>query len=146
MKKTCDIPFYTHYNPPPKVSVKFSKPSLTQQQFRQEADINNIIASVNNAGTVNNPLWTGPRQPIYGDFASIPAADYMSAQNMLLDANNNFMALPSEVRKRFNNNPAELLAYIQGNPPVEELARLGLAPPVEQEKTLPPEANLEGEK
>lgn len=145
MKKTFEQRFYTHYNPPPKVGVKFSKPTLTQQQFKQEADINNIIASVNSAGVVNNPLWQGTRQPLYGDFSGIEVSDYLQAQSLLNEANSNFMALPSAVRQRFNNNPAELLDYLQGNPDIKELSALGLAPPVE-ETNSPPEANPEGEK
>ena len=127
MKRISEQKFYTRYNPPPKVSVKFSKPSLTQQQFRQECDINTIIASVDSAGVVNNPLWNGVRRPMYGDFSGIQDMDYLQAQNTFLDASARFMELPAKVRQQFNNNPAELLSYLQSNPPVEELAKLGFA-------------------
>lgn len=149
MKKISEQRFYTRYNPPPQVSVKFSKPSLTQQQFRQECDINNIIASVNSAGVTNNPLWNGTRRPLYGDFSGIQDMDYLQAQNTFLDASARFMELPAKVRQRFNNNPAELLAYIQSNPSSEELAQLGFADiPVEVENSAgsPPEVVPEGEK
>lgn len=127
MKKTSDIPFYTRYNPPPQVSVEFKEPSLTQQQFKEEADINNIIASVNAQGTAGNPLWSGVRKPFYGDFAHIPTDDYLAAQELISTARENFMALPSETRKYFNNNPAELLAFIQSNPDNTKLVESGLA-------------------
>ena len=148
MKKISEQKFYTRYNPPPQVSVKFSKPSLTQQQFRQECDINNIIASVDSAGVVNNPLWNGTRRPLYGDFSSIQDMDYLQAQNTFLDASARFMELPAKVRQRFNNNPAELLAYIQSNPALEELAKLGFAdiPKVENPEGSPSGSVPEGEK
>lgn len=149
MKKISEQRFYTRYNPPPQVSVKFSKPSLTQQQFRQECDINNIIASVNSAGVTNNPLWNGTRRPMYGDFSSIQDMDYLQAQNTFLDASARFMELPAKVRQQFNNNPAELLAYLQSNPPTEELAKLGFADvpaKVESPVGSPPEVVSEGQK
>lgn len=149
MKKMSEQRFYTRYNPPPKVSVKFSKPTLTQQQFKQECDINNIIASVDSAGVVNNPLWNGTRRPLYGDFSSIQDMDYLQAQNTFLDASARFMELPAKVRQQFNNNPAELLAYLQGNPPVEELAKLGFADipaKVESSPRSPSGSVPEGEK
>lgn len=148
MKKISEQKFYTRYNPPPQVSVKFSKPSLTQQQFRQECDINTIIASVDSAGVVNNPLWNGTRRPFYGDFSGIQDMDYLQAQNTFLDASARFMELPAKVRQQFNNNPAELLSYLQGNPPVEELAKLGFAdiPEVESPAGSSPEVVPEGQK
>lgn len=156
MKKISEQKFYTRYNPPPQVSVKFSKPSLTQQQFRQECDINNIIDSVNNAGVTNNPLWNGTRRPLYGDFTGIQDMDYLQAQNTFLEASARFMELPAKVRQRFNNNPAELLAYIQSiqsNPNIKELAKelakLGFADipaKVESPAGAPPDVAPEGQK
>lgn len=148
MKKISEQKFYTRYNPPPQVSVKFSKPSLTQQQFRQECDINTIISSVDSAGVVNNPLWNGTRCPMYGDFSGIQDMDYLQAQSTFLDASARFMELPAKVRQQFNNNPAELLAYIQSNPPAEELAKLGFAdiPKVESPAGSPPDVVPEGQK
>lgn len=122
-----ELPFFTRFCPPPKCKVGFFKPSLTQQQFKQEADINNIIASVNASGALGNPLWTGNRTPVYGDFSDIQEGDYLRAQNILLQADEDFMQLPAKVRQRFNNNPAELLAFIENNPNSEELVKLGLA-------------------
>lgn len=149
MKKISEQKFYTRYNPPPQVSVKFSKPSLTQQQFRQECDINNIIASVDSSGVINNPLWNGTRRPLYGDFSGIQDMDYLQAQNTFLEASARFMELPAKVRQQFNNNPAELLSYLQGNPPVEELAKLGFADvpaKVESPQGAPSGSVPEGEK
>lgn len=134
MKKISELKFYTRYNPPPQVRVEFKEPSLTQQQFKEEADINNIIASVNAQGVVGNPLWQGNRQPLYGDFANLPSDDYLAAQNLLLEANDNFMALPATVRQHFNNNPAELLAFIQSSPSDDELVKIGLALPKDMVK------------
>lgn len=139
-KSNNDLPFYTRFCPPPKCKVMFLKPSLTQQQFKEESDINNIIASVNAAGVVNNPLWAGSRQPLYGDFSFIQESDYMQAQNKLIEANTLFSELPAKVRQRFNNNPADLLHYLENNPDYEEMVNLGLV----VKKELPSSVPLEG--
>ena len=81
-----------------------SAPSLTQQQFKEEADINNIIASYNTTGLLTNPLVQSARQPMFGDF-SICHKITCSYKNQLLQAQADFMDLPAKIRQRFNNNP-----------------------------------------
>ena len=84
--KKCN--FYTRFDTPPKVQTFNSAPSLTQQQFKEEADINNIIASYNTTGLLTNPLVQSARQPMFGDFSNLPQ-DYMQVQNQLLEAQTN---------------------------------------------------------
>lgn len=79
--KKCN--FYTRFDTPPKVQTFNSSPSLTQQQFKEEADINNIIASYNTTGLLTNPLVQSARQPMFGDFSNLPQ-DYMQVQNQQL--------------------------------------------------------------
>lgn len=117
--------FYTAFNPPPKEGIVNNLPSLTQQQFAEEADINNIIASYNTTGLLTNPLVQSARQPLYGDFSSLPA-DYMQVQQQLLDAQMQFMELPSKIRQRFNNNPGELVTFLQNPENFAEAIELGL--------------------
>ena len=109
----------------PKVQTFNSAPSLTQQQFKEEADINNIIASYNTTGLLTNPLVQSARQPMFGDFSNLPQ-DYMQLQNQLLQAQADFMDLPAKIRQRFNNNPAELIAFLQNSDNIEEAVELGL--------------------
>lgn len=121
--KKCN--FYTRFDTPPKVQTLNSAPSLTQQQFKEEADINNIIASYNTTGLLTNPLVQSARQPIFGDFSNLPQ-DYMQVQNQLLQAQADFMDLPAKIRQRFNNNPAELISFLQNPNNVDEAIELGL--------------------
>lgn len=100
-------------------------PSMTQQHFKDECDINVIIARHDTTG-----LWCKPgdlakvRQPIFDDFSVLP--DFMDAQNFLNEAGDLFNALPSGIRRRFDNNPAELLEFLADPANASEAVALGL--------------------
>ena len=86
-------------------------PSLTQQHFKDECDINAIIARHDTTGLWCNPVdLVKSRQPLFDDFSVLP--DFMDAQNFLNEAGDLFNALPSSIRRRFDNNPYELLEFL----------------------------------
>jgi len=98
----------------------------THQEFKDECDINNILKRYQATGVMPQP-WKSPPVPSWGDFASAP--DYFEAQQLLLEARQAFMSLPSKVRTRFNNNPGNLLAFVQDPKNLDEARALGLANP-----------------
>lgn len=100
--------FYTRYSVPPKVGLEFNEPSMTEQHFKDECDINTIISQYNKTGV----MPSGTRQPLFGDFADFPQ-DLQSSQAFFDDAHERFMSLPSNVRKEFNNDPVQLLSFLQ---------------------------------
>lgn len=128
--------FYTRFDTPPKVQTFNSAPSLAQQQFKEEADINNIIASYNTTGLLTNPLVQSARQPMFGDFSNLPQ-DYMQVQNQLLQAQADFMDLPAKIRQRFNNNPAELISFLQDSSNFDEAVELGLMEKISKPEPTP---------
>lgn len=100
----------------------------THQEFKDECDINQILRRYQATGVMPQP-WKSPPTPQWGDFASAP--DFFEAQQLLLNAKQAFLGLPSRVRSRFNNNPGELLAFIQDTKNRDEAIALGLVnPPV----------------
>lgn len=101
------------------------KPSLTQQQFASECDINNIMKSYVETGTINHK---NPRPGIFGDFSDVK--DFKESLELVQYANEQFMALPANVRSRFNNNPAELVEFCNHTTNLEEAISLGLANPI----------------
>ena len=121
----------------------FSESSMTKQSFKDECDINVILARYENTGMYYDPLTTrGSRAPMFDDFTVVP--DYMEAQNFIIEAGEMFNALPSRIRRRFNNSPAELLGFLANSDNVDEAVSLGLisapdpAPaPVEPEPPSP---------
>ncbi|MCL4147298.1 UNVERIFIED_CONTAM: hypothetical protein GTU68_015673 [Idotea baltica] len=75
----------------------------------------------------------------YGDFSNLP--DYQTAFNAVLDANASFNALPSAVRARFNNDPAQFVEFASDPSNSDVLVDLGLAekPPkhIQEESEIP---------
>lgn len=105
-----------------RVQIFFTEPSLTKQQFKDEADINKIIAKYKKTGMPTNYL--NNREPVYRDVSSVPS--YQEALDVVRTAQDTFMAMPSNVRSRFDNDPAKLLAFLQDPANAEEGVKLGL--------------------
>lgn len=115
--------FFTRYNPPPKKSVEFDE-SMTQQHFKDECDINSIIRRYQKTGFLVDPTVPVSREPQFGDFSV--EQDFLQAQTLIAHASQAFDELPSYLRKRFNNNPADMLAFLEDESNREEAVKLGL--------------------
>jgi hypothetical protein len=104
-----------------------SLPSLTQQQFKDEADINYIIAMYNSSGVMPSFHGDGqPSEPIFADFAELPDSA-QEMYNQMLQAKANFDNLPLDIRKRFNYDPGAFLEFVDNPNNVDELVAMGLA-------------------
>lgn len=104
--------------------------SLTQQQFRDESDINNIVDRFMKTGYLPDPV----SMPQYVDYEGV--FDFQSAMNVVRQADENFMRMDAKVRARFHNSPQEFLEFFADPANSEEAVRLGLAVP--QPKESPP--------
>lgn len=96
------------------------EPSLAQQHFKEECDINTILQKFNITGM----LPQSPLSPRYGDFTGI--GDYHTALNRVIAAQDEFEALPAQIRARFNNDPAQLIEFLQDEANRPEAEELGL--------------------
>jgi phage internal scaffolding protein len=101
-------------------------PSMAQQQFREECDINTIMERFGRTGELIAPI----RMPQYGDFDGVN--DYHSAMNAIVEAQSAFDQLPAKVRARFSNDPAEFLEFCFNEENRDEAIRLGLVEAVIQ--------------
>lgn len=97
--------------------------SLTKQEFVDEADINNIMARYRVTGL----LPQLQDEAIFGDFANMP--DYEQALQMVVAADEAFEALPSDVRAKFDNDPAKFVAFCDEAGHDAELIEMGLTSP-----------------
>jgi phage internal scaffolding protein len=94
--------------------------SLAQQHFKEECDINTILEKFNVTGMLpDNTL-----SPRYGDFTGI--GDYHSALNRVHAVQDEFEALPAQIRARFGNDPAQLIEFLENSDNRPEAESLGL--------------------
>lgn len=96
-------------------------PSLTKQAHKDECDINRIVRRYDQTG-----VWEHVKsfEPVY---ASLEPFDYQESMNKVIAAQEAFDALPSVVRKRFENDPAQFLAFAQDPDNALEMVKMGLA-------------------
>lgn len=114
-----------------RVSFTSDEASLTEQTHANAANINSIMKKFNRTGVLPNPVSEG----VYGDFST--ATDYHDAQNRILQAESQFMDLPSHVRTRFDNDPGKLFEFVNDPDNAEEGREMGLLPPLPRKD--PPE-------
>lgn len=111
--------------------VHIPKKSKVSQSAVHEANLNSILNRYVQTGSFGN---INRKPAVYGDFTSL--GDYRQCLEVVADATKKFMALPSRLRDRFRNDPAEIIAWL-GNPANKaEAEELGLLQP----KVTPPQA------
>jgi len=97
--------------------------SLTQQQFKEDSDINTIVDRFMKSGVLPTP----DNMPQYIDYEGV--FDYQTAMNAIRSADEQFMRMDAKVRARFNNSPQEFLSFFADPANTDEAIRLGLANP-----------------
>lgn len=121
-----------------RVQVDCSEGGRTHVSFKDECDINRIMARHRKTGLVRQRT----ERPQYGDFSNV--GDYQEAMNTVLNAENMFAELGSDVRQRFHNNPQEFLDFCDNPDNQDEAVELGIAaPPLEGESTQGAEPTVE---
>lgn len=110
--------------------LKCEDESLTEQEHLEETDINYIAERFMKTGMMPHVL----KMPTYGDFSGI--FDFQSAMNIIQEAKQEFMSLPAKIRARFNNDPNELIKFIEDPDNKDEAIRLGF---IEKPKEKPVE-------
>jgi len=104
-----------------RVQTTIEGSSMTQQQFKSQCDINQIIKKYEKTGMLSH---INPNAGNYGDFTNLK--NFSENLNMVISAQNAFDALPSEIRKRFGNDPINLINFVEDNSNYEEAIKLGL--------------------
>lgn len=94
--------------------------SRAKQGFKNEVDINTIMAKAKKTGL----LPVAATDAFYGDFSS--GNDFLTVQNRLLKARDEFNALSAAVRSRFENDPAKMLDFLSDPANEAEAIKLGL--------------------
>lgn len=101
--------------------------SLTEQQFKDDADANFVISR-----SLKNGIDPFQNQGgYYADVSEIP--DLSTALQTVTKANEAFDSLPSDVRARFGNSPVQLLKFLEDPENTAEGIKLGLFQPTAPE-------------
>ncbi len=104
----------------------------THQSGNDDADINTIMQHYRTTGFITNiKLGT----PVYEDFSN--AEDYYASLNKVRKASDLFNSLPARVRAKVNNDPAQLINFVEDPANAEELIKLGLVEPVSDKPVAP---------
>jgi len=118
--------------------------SLAIQSAKDESDINTIVRRFGLTGELPNDL----KMPQSGDFTDVP--DFHTAMNLVRSAQEEFLRVPAEIRARFANDPARLMAFVEDDANRDEARKLGfLADPVKvpepmRVQVVPPSGTPDG--
>ena len=130
-----------HNSPRDRVQFVPTGKSKTKQSFLAECDINNIMAKYQKTGAIAH----ANRNAAHYDFAT--SLDFTEAMRLVVTAQDMFDGLPSSIRTRFANDPAQFLDFVQDADNEKEMRKLGLIPeeqppevPSDEKKTDTPTA------
>lgn len=98
-----------------------------QQHLKDLADINQMMVRYARTGEFDHINLNAPG---YGDFSS--SMDLQDSLNAINAANASFDALPAAIRERMNNDPIELLRFVEDDSNREEAMSLGLLEPTSE--------------
>lgn len=114
-------------------TIRFTKKSLTKQSFKDEANINNIMARYEKTGVVDN-VMVNPGQ--YGDFSEVTT--YQESLNKIYEAQVMFDSLPAQIRAKFENDPVLFVEFCSDENNHEKLVEMGLAQKVKKDEEIQP--------
>lgn len=110
---------------------------LTEQGHKDECDVNNIIKKYDSTGLLTHVA------KFEADYADVGSMDFKDALDRQLEIGNRFMQLPSEIRKTFENNPVQYLAFLEKPENYEKSVEMGLRKPPEPKIPAPAPSKLQ---
>lgn len=121
-------------------------PSLTQQHFVKDADLNTIVKRYGITDGAFPPAALDPRY--FGDFTD--EADFREHLDRVRNATDRFNALPADLRATFGNDPVLLHEWVSDPANVDEAVQMGLlhkhttTPKIQEKTPSLPESMKEG--
>ena len=124
-----------------RVQVNTGKETKVQQHFKDETNVTSIVKRFTQTGQ----LPYGNQNPVYGDFTHVNP-NFTETLNEVTRIKNEFLKLPSNIRARFQNQPQNLLDFIENPDNLVEATEMGLLDPqilanVEAEKKAKEESS-----
>jgi len=119
--------------------LKMYGKTVTKQAFKDDCDINKIMARFIKTGIMDHVRDHGPQ---YG-FAS--SDTFRESMEIVAKANSMFEELPSKIRNQFENDPGKFLDFVQDEKNLTEMQEMGLATKSIKETKQPFIAKTESE-
>lgn len=127
--------FFTRYCPPPAVSEENTSPTMTQQHYKDECDLNQILARHRVEGELNAMQLRQllaqsamgadtARIPRFEDVSDLPDLSYI--KKSFIAASRAFANLPVQARIAFGNNPEAFYSAMTDSKQHEKVRELGL--------------------
>lgn len=115
-----------HTHPPADGSTK------VQQSFEPDTNINVVMDRYRRSGVISGPTGRSPqaRRPMFDDFTH---TDFQSMLNTVMDVRSQFQTLPPRIRRRFFDDPVQLVRFVNDPANRSEALRLGLVEPTPEE-------------
>lgn len=104
------------------VKTMNSIPSKTQQHLKDSTDINLIMERYKKRPDPS--IFKKSGKGVYGDFSQV--TNFQEAVIQAQSATEAFQSLPAKVRAKFQNNPQELLNFINDPNNLNEAIEIGL--------------------
>jgi len=102
-----------------KILTKTSTNTKVEQHHRTE--IKKMVQEVESRGLLRaNTVFNG-------ELDDYPSYDFQEAQFMMAKARSTFEQMPSQLRKKFENNPAKFMDFANNPQNAQEMVELGLA-------------------
>lgn len=104
-----------------RVRTVFRKPTKTQQQFKDQTDVNLIMEKYRKT---NEMTHLNAAAGVYEDLST--PRDFRNSLEVVMRAETAFLSLPSRVREKFANDPHQLLEFLSKEENRDEAVKLGL--------------------
>lgn len=105
-----------------RVSIGDFGEGMTEQSHKKSCDINTILRRFQKTGMLTH---VNNMQGKYEDYPS--SIDFQQMQNIIASAKSMFESIPSSVRTRFHNDPAEFLEFAQDPANRSEMLEMGFS-------------------
>lgn len=106
----------------PRLTLVTGPLTPTKQEFKDECDINVLMKRYQKTGLFPQYPNAGKAQFV----SNIGMPDYQESLAIVMEANDMFSRLNSELRKRFDNDPAKFLGFVNDPANADELVKLKL--------------------
>lgn len=100
---------------------------MAHDEYREQSDVNYIMERFNKTGEITHLTRKHALNNPNGEiFDNTKASDYYEAMQIITTATQTFMSYPADIRKKFDNDPAVMIAWLDDPKNNQEAIKLGL--------------------